>query len=89
MQRVQTLILLVLPPGTAIRTILRLGSQRLLVLLWAWETLLPVIGPLPQSSHTFAIVLSFYLPPQAAWAGVLLLRQITNRNFAVYSFQAS
>jgi hypothetical protein len=42
-----------------------LGSQRRLVLLWAWETLLPVTGPLPQISHTFAMIISFYLIP--AW----------------------
>jgi hypothetical protein len=40
-----------------------LGSQRLFVLLWAWETLLPVTGPLPQISHTFAMIISFYLIP--------------------------
>ena len=33
MQRVQTLILLLLPLGVATRTLCRLGNQRLLVLL--------------------------------------------------------
>ncbi len=60
MQRVHTFILFVLPPEVAILTILRFGSQRLLVLLCAWETLFPVIGPLPQISHTLAIFLSLY-----------------------------
>jgi hypothetical protein len=60
MQRVQTLILLVLPPAVACRTVFRFGNQRLLVLLCAWETLLPTIGPLPQISHTLAMVFSLY-----------------------------
>jgi len=59
-QRVQTLVLLVLPPAPAIRTVLRLGSQRRLDLLCAWDTLLPVTGPLPHISHTLAIFFSFY-----------------------------
>jgi hypothetical protein len=41
---------------------LRFGSQRLLVLLLAWDTLLPVTGPFPQISHTLAIVNSPYMP---------------------------
>jgi hypothetical protein len=63
MQRVHTLVLFLLPPTVAMRTIFRFGSQRLLVLLWAWETLLPTIGPLPHNSHTFAIGFSFYPIP--------------------------
>ncbi len=61
MQRVQTLLRLVLPLAVTIRTLLRLGSHRLLVLLCAWETLLPVNGPLPQISHTLAISNSPYI----------------------------
>jgi hypothetical protein len=64
MQRVHTLVFLVFPPALAICTVFKLGSQRLLVLLWAWETLLPVTGPLPQISHTFAMIFSFYLLPR-------------------------
>ena len=63
MQRVQTFILLVLPPEVAILTIFKLGSQRLLVLLCAWDTLFPVTGPFPQISHTLAIVVSLYRVP--------------------------
>jgi hypothetical protein len=60
MHRVQTLVRFRLPSAEAIRTVFRFGSQRLLVLLWACETLLPVIGPFPQSSHTLAMAFSFY-----------------------------
>ncbi len=64
MHRVHTFILFVLPPDVAILTILRFGSQRLLVLLCAWETLFPVIGPFPQISQTLAIfILSLYHDP--------------------------
>jgi hypothetical protein len=42
-------------PSTTARTRCRLGSQRRLVTLCAWEMLLPVIGPLPQISHRCAI----------------------------------
>ena len=59
-QRVQTFVLFLLPLAVAIRTVFRLGSHRRLVLLCAWDTLFPVIGPLPQTSHTLAIVFSFY-----------------------------
>ena len=45
-------------PSTSARTRCRLGSHRRLVTLWAWLTLLPVIGPLPQISHRCAIVLA-------------------------------
>jgi hypothetical protein len=38
------------------RTRFRFGSQRRRVLLLAWETLLPVTGPLPQISHTLAMI---------------------------------
>jgi len=46
------------------RTIFKFGSQRLLVLLWACDTLFPTIGLFPHISHTFAIIFSFYpIPP--------------------------
>ena len=48
MQRVQTRAFLTPPESVTMRTRFRLGSQRLLVLLCAWETLFPVTGPLPQ-----------------------------------------
>ena len=56
MQRVQTLILLLLPPEVATFTLCRFGSQRLLDLLWAWLTLFPVAGFLPHILHILAIV---------------------------------
>ena len=59
---VHTLVFLVFPPALAICTVFRLGNHRLFVLLWAWETLLPVTGPFPQISHTFDISISFYPP---------------------------
>jgi hypothetical protein len=55
MHRVQTLTYFGLP-STIARTRWRLGSQRRLLTLWAWEILLPLIGPLPQISHRCAIV---------------------------------
>ena len=42
-------------PSTTALTRCRLGFQRRLVTLCAWEILLPVIGPLPQISHRCAI----------------------------------
>lgn len=57
MQRVQTRICLELPPTVATRTFCRLGSQRRLVLLWAWLTLFPVTGFLPQISHNLDIII--------------------------------
>ena len=56
MQRVHTLILLLLPVEDATRTLCRLGNQRLLDLLWAWLTLFPVAGFLPHIAHILAIV---------------------------------
>jgi hypothetical protein len=47
-QRVHTLARAIPPFSVTIRTLFRFGSQRRLVLLWAWETLLPVAGPFPQ-----------------------------------------
>jgi hypothetical protein len=55
MHRVQTFTYFGLPSTTA-RTRWTLGSQRRLLTLWAWEILLPDIGPLPQISHRCAIV---------------------------------
>ena len=49
-------------PSTIARTRCRLGSHRRLVTLWAWEMLLPVIGPLPQISHRCAMSRSFTVP---------------------------
>jgi len=48
MQRVQTRARRTEPLSVTILTLLRFGSHRLRVLLWAWETLFPVAGPLPQ-----------------------------------------
>jgi hypothetical protein len=55
MHLVHTLVFWVFPPALAMCTVFKLGSQRRLVLLCAWDTLLPVTGPLPQISHTFAM----------------------------------
>jgi len=38
------------------RTLCRLGRKRRLVVLWAWLTLLPLIGPLPQISQRLAML---------------------------------
>src|SRR5829696_9584832 len=54
MQRVQTLTRLVAPSTTA-RTVCRFGSKRRGRTLWAWDTLRPTTGPLPQISHLIAI----------------------------------
>jgi hypothetical protein len=45
------------PLAVTMRTRLRFGSQRRRVLLLAWETLFPVTGPLPQISHTLAMII--------------------------------
>ena len=79
-QRVQTLPRLVLPLAVTIRTLLRLGSHLLLVLLCAWETLFPVNGPLPQISHTLAILNSPHIVCIStrfvpAWQTIDLYRQ--------------
>lgn len=58
MQRVQTLMVRTVPLLTAL-TFCRLGYQVVRVLLLAWLTLLPVLGPLPQISH----FLDMSLPP--------------------------
>lgn len=42
-------------PLTSAWTLWRFGTQRLLVVLWAWETLFPETGFLPQIEQTFAI----------------------------------
>ena len=54
MHRVQARMRRVRPSTTA-RTRCRFGYQRRFVLLLAWLTLWPVVGPLPQISHTRAI----------------------------------
>jgi len=56
MQRVQTFIRPLLPEGSWTRIDCRFGSNRRRVLLLACETLFPNCGPLPQTSHLFAIV---------------------------------
>src|SRR5512138_932866 len=43
-------------PSRLARTERRLGSDRVLVLLFAWETLFPTRGPLPQMSQRRAMV---------------------------------
>ena len=55
MQRVQTLMCLLLLSLVATLIFCKLGNQRRLVLLWAWLTLFPVAGPLPHISHFLAI----------------------------------
>ena len=57
MHRVQTVIFRTLP-STLARTCWRFGLNRRLVILWAWLTLLPTKGFLPQISHCLDI---FYL----------------------------
>ena len=59
MQRVQTLMLLTVPFLTAL-IFCRFGRQILLVLLLAWLTLFPKLGPLPHISHILDI--SLYPP---------------------------
>jgi len=46
------------PPATLARTGRKLTFQRRLVMLWAWLTLLPVRGFLPQTEHTCAMTSS-------------------------------
>jgi hypothetical protein len=58
MHRVQALTCTVAPLAVTIRTLCRLGSQRRRVLLWAWLTLFPVEGPLPQISQLRAMIFS-------------------------------
>lgn len=43
-------------PSCSTRTFWRFGSQTLLVLLLAWLTLLPLMGPLPHISQTLDIL---------------------------------
>jgi len=73
MQRVHTLTYFGLP-STSARTRWMLGRHRRLVTLWAWEILLPVIGPLPQISHRCAIV--EFLLEVPAW-GLNCLTHVT------------
>src|ERR1700755_1161062 len=46
--------------STQKRRYCRLGRNRRLVLLLAWETLFPTIGPLPVTSHTRAMWTLFH-----------------------------
>lgn len=81
MHLVHTLVFLVFPPALAICTVFKLGSQRRLVLLCAWETLLPVTGPLPQISHTFAMFFSFYpVPLPDHWPTVECMNDLLANN---------
>src|SRR5262245_60623824 len=54
-QRVHTRSLLTAPP-TMPRSETRLGIHRRFVMLWAWLTLWPTEGPLPQISHRWAML---------------------------------
>jgi hypothetical protein len=56
MQRVQARTLTSAPLSVVTVVFCRLGSQRLLVFLWEWLTLLPDAGLLPQIAHTFDIL---------------------------------
>jgi hypothetical protein len=58
MHRVQTLACTVPPLAVTIRTRCKLGIQRRRVLLWAWLTLFPVEGPLPQIAQLRAMIFS-------------------------------
>src|SRR3954470_17664116 len=61
--------------STQKRRYCRFGRNRRLVLLLAWETLFPTIGPLPVTSHTRAMKHSSFLvqrpegPPHLARKG--------------------
>lgn len=59
MQRVQTLMLLTVPLLIAL-IFWRLGRHILRVLLFAWLTLLPKLGPFPQIAHILDI---WFNPP--------------------------
>lgn len=59
MQRVQTLTLRTVPL-LMVLIFCRFGCQVRRVLLFAWLTLLPKLGPLPQISHIFDMD---YFPP--------------------------
>src|SRR6266852_3461696 len=59
MQAVQTRTCLVPPPTTA-RTRFKFGFHRRRRVLFAWLTTFPNCGPLPQSSHFIAIVVSCF-----------------------------
>jgi hypothetical protein len=54
-------------PSTIARTRWRLGNQRRFVTLWAWEILLPLIGPLPQISHRCAMSELLLETPEHGW----------------------
>src|ERR1041384_8749957 len=56
MQAVQTFMRTVPPCGRWTRIDCRFGSNRRGVRLFACETLLPNCGPLPQTSHRFAMI---------------------------------
>jgi hypothetical protein len=83
-QRVQTRALTALPFSATIRTLFRFGSQRRRVLLWAWETLFPVAGPLPQILQTLAMTFSLYC---LTTRSVLQLSDIIKKSFLIYHLQ--
>ena len=49
----------VVPSSKRTRTLRKFGIKRRFVLLLAWLTLLPTIGPLPVIAHTFDISYPF------------------------------
>jgi hypothetical protein len=59
MQLVQTFMRSTPPLGRCTRIDCRLGSKRRRVRLFAWETLLPNCGPLPQTSHRLAMIIEY------------------------------
>src|SRR5215217_3434577 len=73
--------------STQKRRYCRFGRNRRLVLLLAWETLFPTIGPLPVTSQTRAIGTLLNRPPLAAnlafaqedWAHLALTGAVTGR----------
>src|SRR6187549_584331 len=58
--------------STQKRRYCRFGRNRRLVLLLAWETLFPTIGPLPVTSQTRAIAALLCIPPVRLTRGVHL-----------------
>src|SRR2546430_17499656 len=59
MQLVQTFMRSTPPCGRCTRMDCRFGLKRRRVRLFAWETLLPNCGPLPQTSHLLAMIIEY------------------------------
>jgi hypothetical protein len=57
MHLVQTFVRCAPPCGRCTRMDCRFGLKRRRVRLFAWETLLPNCGPLPQTSHRLAMII--------------------------------